>query len=69
MRPNGISGSLTAAGQLDGRTIEGFQLRAAPPAAIQTTRLRTDWLYTLDVGSARPWPPTPAKRQPGLTAG
>lgn len=28
--------------------VMGFQLRAVPPAAIQSMRLRTDWLYTLD---------------------
>lgn len=28
--------------------IEHFELRSAPQTAIHTTRLRTDWLYTLD---------------------
>jgi myxalamid-type polyketide synthase MxaB len=28
--------------------LDGFQLRAVPPTAIQRTRLPTDWLHTLD---------------------
>ncbi len=37
----------TATGQVVAEMV-GFQMRAVPPTAIQTTRLRTDWLYTLD---------------------
>jgi acyl transferase domain-containing protein/acyl carrier protein len=42
--------------------IDQFELRAAAPAAIHTTRLRTDWLYTLD-WEAAPLTDTPVSAQ------
>ncbi|MEM7127080.1 MAG: type I polyketide synthase, partial [Chloroflexota bacterium] len=40
--------------------LDGFEMRAAPQASIQTTRMRTEWLYTL-AWEAMPVPALPEK--------
>ncbi|MCX6047112.1 MAG: SDR family NAD(P)-dependent oxidoreductase, partial [Chloroflexi bacterium] len=52
---------LTATGQVIAQ-IRGFQLRTVPSAAIQSDRLRTDWLYTL-AWKAAPLSKPPAPHQ------